>query len=45
MSFIDDVFNQGWHTATNVTALKINVEAAQEALRKLDQLADEIEQA
>ena len=44
MSFIDDVFNQGWHTATNVTALKINVEAAQEALRKLDQLADEIEQ-
>ena len=30
MSFIDDVFNQGWHTATNVTALKINVEAAQE---------------
>lgn len=45
MSFIDDVFNQGWHTATNVTALKINVEATQEALRKLDQLADEIEQA
>ena len=42
-SILDNI--TGNHRATNVTALKVNVEAAQEALRQMSKLADEIEQA
>lgn len=47
MGFIKDILDDiaGNHTATNVTALKINVEEARTALKKLEQLADEIEAA
>ena len=41
-SILDNI--TGNHRATNVTALKVNVEAAEQTLRKMEQLADEIEQ-
>lgn len=42
---LDDIANINTYTSTSVTAFKVNVEWAREALKKMEQLADEIEEA